>query len=866
MSASQDDPKVRNARDLVERILGHPQGGIKVLLKLAEGQETEWLEFKAALYPEGGQFKDGEKADDYHWHVAKAAVALANMAGGAVILGLDDNLQPVGLAASDPKGTLTTKGREAFNRDILLPAVAGGQWKTGRSGTIRLDGSLASQIEILNADYHAHPLAVILVTPMPEDELLEVHELRNQERRFIPVRVPGAVGQVRDLHGRKEQRNYERTRENQLRGDRYAQLWQRFLASRPTETTATPANLIDEGVEQALSAYSVGFVKEWRFLRDLFTPLDLEERDTGAVPVHAREFVPEAEEWRDLFASDDPWENDDPGTDDEDDIEDEGTEPTQNPLRKGSVFDLLAQETRAILLGEPGAGKSTCLLRLALHHAEAYHDGATVALFVPLRLYTDDGLKALIARRCHQSWPITEALIQAGRLELLLDAVNECPRHLQERCCQDIKALLDTYTDLPVLITARNLSYRCELRLPTFIVRPLDAEQQQRFLTAYLRGDAARAGALLEQIQNQPGGTLIASSPYLLRTVVAVSRRQGELPQGRALLYRRFFEVWYEREESKEFETGTRLRWSFSRTLEALTNLALAARQIGRVEMDRTWAERTLHPLLAHDTAPFLERVAQGLLFQFDVEQNSLSFSHESIQEYLAAEALIRQPNALADVPGDDSSNWQMPLAYAFELSPDLPALLIEEAWCREPLLVSVALRDTQLLPSLPIPDDGNPWLTGVLRTLHGDSCAAESERIARDLLYPPVHTLPTILSKMLTSQAFWYAGLTHKNGIRRLERLSKLITECEEPWLDILPLACKGNELWKTSLSSTHANFLQCVETTSTDCNLHDLTIPQISYLRRNDLLRKSKIDDILKHKIVHEANSLQLLSTSIQ
>lgn len=244
MSTSQGNPNISNARDLVERILVHPQGGIAALLQLAEDQETDWLEFKAALHPEGGIFKPGEKPGDYHWHVAKAVVALANTGGGAVILGLDDNLHPVGLAASDPKGTLERKGREAFNRGIVLPAVTKGIWKTGECDSIQVEGGLTSLVEIQNADYQGHPLAVILVAPTPDD-LLEVCERRNnQKRQFVPVRRFGAVGEVCDLHGLKEPSEHQRIRKDQFRSDRYAQLWARFVASLPTEGSATQNNFI----------------------------------------------------------------------------------------------------------------------------------------------------------------------------------------------------------------------------------------------------------------------------------------------------------------------------------------------------------------------------------------------------------------------------------------------------------------------------------------------------------------------------------------------------------------------------------------------------------------------------------------------
>lgn len=867
MLTNNDAGKVCNARDLVARILNHPSGSIDALLRLAEDQETDWLECKAALHPVGGSFKPNENADDYEWHVAKAAVALANSCGGVVLLGLDDALCPIGLTPSDPRGILASKGREAFNRDVVLAALIRACWKTGRSGTITLQGSMERLIEIRNIDYQGQPLAAILVTPVPDDDLLEVCETRNHHKSLaIPIRAHGAVGQVRDLQGRKEIRDHEQVRANQLRGDRYAQLWQRFLTGLPADTA--PTDLIDTVVENALADYNAACVKNFPSLRDLFTPLDLEETRASDAGSHVGEFVPEADEWRDLFASDDPWDvheldgDDDDEEGDDADIEDAIPEQPVAPPRRGSVFDLLAQEPRAILLGEPGAGKSTCLQRLALERAEGYRTGAQVTLYVPLRHYTEEGLRALLARSAKQPWPVLDALIRAERLRLLLDAVNECPRHLQERCCQDIKSLLDAHPNLPVWLTARNLSYRCQLRLPTFIVRPLDQEQQQRFLTAYLQGDVTRAAELLDRIQSQPGGALIASNPLLLRIVVEVSRAEGELPRGRALLYRRFFEDWYQREVKKEAHTGAPLRWSFPRTLEALATLALAARQAGRIEMERAWAERTLRPLLADDAVPFLERMAQGLLLRLDADQDSLSFNHESVQEYLAAEALVRQPEALADVPEGLSSSWRMTLAYAFELQPHLPASLVREAWRREPLLVAVALRDEALLASLPIAEDGNPWLTGVLRTFKGESCDAESMLITRNLLYPPIYPLPESVAEVLSSQAFWYAGLSHNIGIQRTERLRQLATECEEPWLDLLSLSCKNNQSWKIKLSSSHANFIQCVETACINCNLLSLTIPQISFLRRKDLLRKSKINSTLKQKIINNAEPNQLLT----
>lgn len=99
-----DKIPMNHGKDLVVAILDHPQGGAEALLEFTGGQETEWLELKAALYPQDGVFKKGETLDDFRWHVAEAVFAMANSSGGAVIVGVDDQARPVGLEASDPRG------------------------------------------------------------------------------------------------------------------------------------------------------------------------------------------------------------------------------------------------------------------------------------------------------------------------------------------------------------------------------------------------------------------------------------------------------------------------------------------------------------------------------------------------------------------------------------------------------------------------------------------------------------------------------------------------------------------------------------------------------------------------------------------
>lgn len=141
-------------------------------MKLVGQTETEWLELKAASYPDGGRFEQGTNADDYRWNVAKAVIALANSIGGVVLLGVADDGSVVGIEASDPKGRRQSKGAEAFRREVIMQQVllpANG-WKTGRQGDLRLVNAALLERLVALEEIHQGERSVlaIFVDPAPK--------------------------------------------------------------------------------------------------------------------------------------------------------------------------------------------------------------------------------------------------------------------------------------------------------------------------------------------------------------------------------------------------------------------------------------------------------------------------------------------------------------------------------------------------------------------------------------------------------------------------------------------------------------------------------------------------------------------------
>ena len=116
---------------LAKSVLALSGNDAGALIRLAHGQETEWLEFKAAICPEkrNGEWciekvandQDRETFVDYQWNVTKAMIAMANNKGGGILLGVDDRGRSVGLDASDPDCVCKSKVVDEFVRLVLDP-------------------------------------------------------------------------------------------------------------------------------------------------------------------------------------------------------------------------------------------------------------------------------------------------------------------------------------------------------------------------------------------------------------------------------------------------------------------------------------------------------------------------------------------------------------------------------------------------------------------------------------------------------------------------------------------------------------------------------------------------------------------------
>ncbi len=249
-----------------------------------------------------------------------------------------------------------------------------------------------------------------------------------------------------------------------------------------------------------------------------------------------------------------------------------------------SVLDAVIQNRRMVLLGEPGAGKTTALhymgLALALHQADpmggwlAYlpgwpkDQGHFLPIYVVLRDFARRARSARDGEHPQFLWNfITSQLAESnlGRAEsvvrhalekgtalILLDGLDEIPHLRQlEFVRAAITAFMQRYPECRVVITCRTLTYQSPQwrlpNLPSFTIARLTHVQIERFIHQWY-AELARINIIshrngqelavrLGRAVAQPDLHELATNPLLLTVMALVHTHKGRLPDARSLLY-----------------------------------------------------------------------------------------------------------------------------------------------------------------------------------------------------------------------------------------------------------------------------------------------------------------------------------------
>jgi HEAT repeat protein len=320
-------------------------------------------------------------------------------------------------------------------------------------------------------------------------------------------------------------------------------------------------------------------------------------------------------------------------------------------------------DDHVLLVGRPGSGKSTALIRLLLEMATQAleQDSGKIPILAELR-YWQTSVIDRIQAFLHKHDPTLSldestlsSLLRQGHFLLLVDGLNELP---SETARTQLASFRQDYSKVPMIFTTRDLGLGGDLGIEKKLeMQPLTVGQMQEFIRAYVPDQAE---AMLRQLNDRLRE--FGQTPLLLWMLCEVFQQSPEhqMPSNLAGIFQAFTRM-YEDSSVRKHEVALLkgdVRPLSDRRLWKPALQALAAVMMQgetpvdfRVAIHRDEAEQELGRIFPNEKFPVRDILDD--LLKYHLLQNrsadQIEFRHQLIQEYYAAEYLLRLLLELSD-------------------------------------------------------------------------------------------------------------------------------------------------------------------------------------------------------------------------
>ncbi|MFB2838076.1 NACHT C-terminal helical domain 2-containing protein [Floridanema evergladense] len=362
---------------------------------------------------------------------------------------------------------------------------------------------------------------------------------------------------------------------------------------------------------------------------------------------------------------------------------------------------------KLIVLGKPGAGKTTFLKYIAIQCNGGHFKAEFVPIFITLKNFAEaldkPSLLEYISHQFFECGVTSEQiheLLNNGRALLLLDGLDEVREEHHNRILQEIRDFSETFYNNYFIMTCRIAAWEYTFDKFTEVeVSDFDDEQIQNFAQNWFRNKIVKSEAFIKRLKTNNRIQQLAVNPLLLTLLCLVFEESGDLPANRSDLYKEGLDVFLKKWDAKRGIQRDEVYKNLSvrRKEDLLSQLALATFKENKYFFSQREAEEYItiyiRDLPNTNTDPkALQLDSEAILRSIEAQQGLLverakgvySFSHLTFHEYFTAREIVLRRHPLEEALEElvkyiNDKRWREVFLLATEMLQPNPSMLLNK-------------------------------------------------------------------------------------------------------------------------------------------------------------------------------------------
>ncbi|MBD1920858.1 NACHT domain-containing NTPase [Microcoleus sp. FACHB-831] len=372
-------------------------------------------------------------------------------------------------------------------------------------------------------------------------------------------------------------------------------------------------------------------------------------------------------------------------------------------------LDAVSKYNKLMILGKPGAGKTTFLKHIAIQCIGGEFQAKRVPIFVTLKDFSETANQPTLLKYIRQqfsAWgdverlhaPSLDEVINHGRALVLLDGLDEVREEDHRRVLKEIRELSAQFRDNQFVITCRIAAREHTFDKFTDVeVADFDKEQISTFAHNWFKNKAVKADIFIKYLKDNEPIQELATNPLLLTLLCLVFEESGDFPANRSELYKEGLDALLKKWDANRgiYRDQVYKKLSVQRKEELLSKIALTTFEGGEYFFKQKVAEQYITDYIRNlpdaNTDPEALQIDSELVLRSIEYQHGLlverakriySFSHLTFHEYFTAREIVVVKQSSEDalqnlVSHITDKRWREVFLLAVGMSPSADRLLL---------------------------------------------------------------------------------------------------------------------------------------------------------------------------------------------